>query len=128
MRPWTVQTDWGVEVRCERFNGATALRPWTAECDGPAADYKVGLQWGHGLAAVDGALAATTPAEARELQWGHGLAAVDGGADRAWRHLPLRASMGPRPCGRGRLKAIAKMLEEAGLQWGHGLAAVDGEP
>ena len=36
------------------------------------------------------------------LQWGHGLAAVDGRSWRPARRGPCRASMGPRPCGRGR--------------------------
>ena len=55
MRPWTAeetangQQDWDGS-----FNGATALRPWTEvwPCDGD--DESLVLQWGHGLAAVDG--------------------------------------------------------------------------
>ena len=36
------------------------------------------LQWGHGLAAVDGAVRPASKARSARLQWGHGLAAVDG--------------------------------------------------
>ena len=59
------------------FNGATALRPWTV------------------------VYAAESGRGAFRLQWGHGLAAVDGRKPRADRHQ-AKASMGPRPCGRGR--------------------------
>ena len=62
-----------------------------------------------------------------QLQWGHGLAAVDGGGGPLGCRRTLRASMGPRPCGRGRRYARAMdMANAARLQWGHGLAAVDG--
>ena len=77
------------------------MRPWTA--------WKVaiqvggdGLQWGHGLAAVDGLARARASACVPWLQWGHGLAAVDGCA---WRR---------------------NTITQLTLQWGHGLAAVDG--
>ena len=106
------------------FNGATALRPWMAAFR-EAYWVKGGeLQWGHGLAAVDGGCAQVQRNQSHGLQWGHGLAAVDGymalfihptvrgfnGATalRPWMatrrgRWPIgeRASMGPRPCGRG---------------------------
>ena len=77
MRPWTgvylapdvvqaAELQWGhglaaVDGRAHgkncgaasSFNGATALRPWTAEKEAVDAAVAV-LQWGHGLAAVDG--------------------------------------------------------------------------
>ena len=108
------------------------------------------LQWGHGLAAVDGRLAPLCARPSIVLQWGHGLAAVDGQPTRRGLARSGRASMGPRPCGRGRLVPLrtgrrarrASMgprpcgrgrpvidtidYRENGLQWGHGLAAVDG--
>ena len=54
MRPWTVVRAAPSASRPAGFNGATALRPWT-EC-GIVCPLAVvgGLQWGHGLAAVDG--------------------------------------------------------------------------
>ena len=36
------------------------------------------LQWGHGLAAVDGVALYVVCVVGAGLQWGHGLAAVDG--------------------------------------------------
>ena len=171
---------WDAALRrgCTGFNGATALRPWTAgparrlppqgrasmgprpcgrgrlESDALRVARVAVLQWGHGLAAVDGTHLAVVPDEptcfngatalrpwtvrgqhcvrGREqmLQWGHGLAAVDGSrtagpltqsrgfngatALRPWTEEPksairqeLEASMGPRPCGRGRAAAAA---------------------
>ena len=150
------------------------MRPWTepANVDEPGAEIK--LQWGHGLAAVDGVERPNNVQSPSPLQWGHGLAAVDGcwppcsrrarscfnGATalRPWtgrqprriRQPPRRASMGPRPCGRGRSQARARGTVQVWasmgprpcgrgrldleakrpcgleLQWGHGLAAVDG--
>ena len=136
-------------VRC-RFNGATALRPWTEWYEATLTDSTKQLQWGHGLAAVDGRHVPRHRHLLNGLQWGHGLAAVDGGgmcrpcqtsttgfngatalrpwtvaigadtcfsrsgfngatALRPWTAsaAPSRirttwASMGPRPCGRGR--------------------------
>ena len=88
--------------RAARFNGATALRPWTARAAGahkgaycasmgprPCGRGRTGaarwfwrgiqkLQWGHGLAAVDGVGGGLTAMPPLTLQWGHGLAAVDG--------------------------------------------------
>ena len=107
------------------FNGATALRPWTDHHRPPVANRRVasmgprpcgrgrarppgrnggggGLQWGHGLAAVDGAQVAAKLATASGLQWGHGLAAVDGHDPDWFTRAANAASMGPRPCGRGR--------------------------
>ena len=59
------------------------------------------LQWGHGLAAVDGVAEGLAHVEVDQLQWGHGLAAVDGGNTRRASVPAAKASMGPRPCGRG---------------------------
>ena len=126
LRPWTARQRRGRPRSSPSFNGATALRPWTAppagagraRCHasmGPrpcgrgrgAKDLRLvvlfGLQWGHGLAAVDGGKRTIVEAAPAGLQWGHGLAAVDG--RKRWRHARAgyAASMGPRPCGRGRL-------------------------
>ena len=148
LRPWTAPRAAATMITLISFNGATALRPWTAlrcglQTRAPGAsmgprpcgrgrarraenEYLSGeLQWGHGLAAVDGAEVArfnrrsasfngatalrpwtadgaSDPAVGPELQWGHGLAAVDGIAPAVYTSAGI------------------------GLQWGHGLAAVDG--
>ena len=54
------------------------MRPWTAYKERAAERKKSRLQWGHGLAAVDGQADTRSHAEREALQWGHGLAAVDG--------------------------------------------------
>ena len=87
--------------RYKRFNGATALRPWTAMTRAGSERSWHLLQWGHGLAAVDGKSAAPS-------------------------HSSPTASMGPRPCGRGREDPDMTYDAPPALQWGHGLAAVDG--
>ena len=104
LRPWTAAPTRGSAPCTPSFNGATALRPWTdltliADAAGTPM-----LQWGHGLAAVDGPAAAPSSPHGPQLQWGHGLAAVDGSNTRNDLDSPGFASMGPRPCGRGRSK------------------------
>ena len=92
------------------FNGATALRPWTGRSPCLAYGRICRLQWGHGLAAVDGRFNTGHPAAYPVLQWGHGLAAVDG-RERPRSDLgKSRASMGPRPCGRGRQQQQRRQL------------------
>ena len=151
MRPWTgwvgPHTLW-VRRRLQWGHGLAAVDG----ADGADQDgAMLWLQWGHGLAAVDGNGGAGEPGGHGTLQWGHGLAAVDGLDRGAPRRLPCgfngatalrpwtvgppagagherEASMGPRPCGRGRITLHKTMGMEMGLQWGHGLAAVDGRP
>ena len=109
-----------------------------------------GLQWGHGLSAVEtgrpwpasanrscfnGATAFQPwkryPARTRNLpgcwlQWGHGLSAVETGLLEGDRAMGLAASMGPRPFSRGnRSKSAAMPSVPFKLQWGHGLSAVE---
>ena len=83
------------------------------------------LQWGHGLAAVDGRARAARP---RPRPGFNGATAL-----RPWTVVHFlqhagdnHASMGPRPCGRGRPAACGRQAAIGPLQWGHGLAAVDG--
>ena len=102
MRPWTAAEVEALTERSLGFNGATALRPWTAVRPAEIAEPERVLQWGHGLAAVDGP---KPPARAASRE---------------------PASMGPRPCGRGRQYLWLGNRTVSGLQWGHGLAAVDG--
>ena len=101
MRPWTASPPTRSRTPCGSFNGTTALRPWTEKQYGGTPPDQYVLQWGHGLAAVDGLIGRPARIGPRMLQWGHGLAAVDGpeGVRGQGAH---GASMGPRPCGRGR--------------------------
>ena len=84
------------------FNGATALRPWTA------------------VRARPGILPDVASMGPRPCGRGRVRRAPR-------RRRGRRASMGPRPCGRGRLGFTARPCRAAALQWGHGLAAVDGD-
>ena len=78
------------------------MRPWT-EAALRVKTVTLELQWGHGLAAVDGSARHIQWRIADKLQWGHGLAAVDGGV------------------------GVVADNRHGQLQWGHGLAAVDGQ-
>ena len=77
MRPWMGAGAGGHGPAGLGFNGATALRPWMVDQFGGDND-RSELQWGHGLAAVDGYATDSVHDGAALLQWGHGLAAVDG--------------------------------------------------
>ena len=105
MRPWTDVWIADFSVRFLKLQWGHGL----AAVDGRAVDsggtFVIRLQWGHGLAAVDGVAARFNHAERVALQWGHGLAAVDGRCSRTSCSAG-RASMGPRPCGRGRSQAM----------------------
>ena len=61
------------------------------------------LQWGRGLTAAGGYLLYRMLDVDAELQWGRALTAA-GGKGRDDLQLPILASMGPRPDGRGRLR------------------------
>ena len=125
MRPWTAAVKAARAYLKAGFNGATALRPWTvwhvsletvflAASMGPRPCGR-----GRGIgAAVVGVV--------RVLQWGHGLAAVDGLAAATIITLitsfngatALRPWTAPRPD-----RACSALT---GFNGGHGLAAVDG--
>ena len=101
MRPWMAQRPAQGRTGDQASMGPRPCgRGWCAV--GERLHLGVKLQWGHGLAAVDGTSDQFGMEPSAELQWGHGLAAVDGRGGRA---------------------ALAELAE---LQWGHGLAAVDG--
>ena len=79
------------------------MRPWTEAIHYAWFAPLIELQWGHGLAAVDGGFMWLIGVHLLSLQWGHGLAAVDGRTS-MWSDVSVMpASMGPRPCGRGRI-------------------------
>ena len=54
MRPWTDVSYPANDIVQKGFNGATALRPWTGGDGDGMEQARDRLQWGHGLAAVDG--------------------------------------------------------------------------
>ena len=65
--------------------------------------FSLGRQWGRGRMAAEGALGATRPERPRGRQWGRGRMAAEGyEARRQRRGRAHKASMGPRPDGRGR--------------------------
>ena len=109
-----------------RFNGATALRPWTVVPGDGALGGRDVLQWGHGLAAVDGSRTVKP------------VGAGGGGFNGATALRPWTEKAGRAPSlgyfgfnGATALRpwtADYILQSETGhqLQWGHGLAAVDG--
>ena len=60
-----------------------------------------GLQWGHGLLAVERKGIFSVEEDFPELQWGHGLLAVERATVNRWRQDTDQASMGPRLVSRG---------------------------
>ena len=54
------------------------MRPWMGVLNSILSGEQTALQWGHGLAAVDGYVPLSNSSKVHVLQWGHGLAAVDG--------------------------------------------------
>src|SRR6266542_5790301 len=59
------------------------------------------------------------------LQWVHGLVTVGDVAERASTGAAMSASMGPRPCDRGRLTlSSSPATGQYRLQWVHGLVTV----
>ena len=88
--------------------------------------YAIWLQWGRGLAAAEILVAYLLWLLPARLQWGRGLAAAEM-ARPARPVLPIRrASMGPRPCGRGNVHLLALLrYGMQRLQWGRGLAAAE---
>ena len=101
------------------------MRPWTDGSGRPAGGAGELLQWGHGLAAVDGWHAGPSRSTSAGFNGATALRPWTGGCCGRCPFAEV-ASMGPRPCGRGR--AILPAFPACGgrLQWGHGLAAVDG--
>ena len=54
------------------------MRPWKELLAFNEMKRLKGLQWGHGLAAVEGSNHTGVTPRIDKLQWGHGLAAVEG--------------------------------------------------
>ncbi len=60
------------------------------------------------------------------LQWGHDLSVVESRVEPLAEPLVVRASMGPRPLGRGISgRAVATRPSGPQLQWGHDLSVVE---
>ena len=134
-----------------RFNGATARRPWRvsrsdtspsplkpasmgprpegrgeAGYDWADATWDDTLQWGHGPKAVESSYQFDLLRQKAMLQWGHGPKAVESDRPAARISSSARASMGPRPEGRGeRPRRLMTPGSQTSLQWGHGPKAVE---
>ena len=78
LRPWKAASTPCLRRPPPSFNGATTLRPWKAAAWEAVLGGGGGLQWGHDLAAVEGAWLVARAHECAQLQWGHDLAAVEG--------------------------------------------------
>ncbi len=134
------------------FNAATASRPWRTSRQAGIDSTACRLQCGHGLSAVENLTQRVwTIDEVKGLQCGHGLSAVENASRRRAGSGSRRASMRPRPLGRGepgpaeaaepaataasmrprplgRGEPLAPRLRRGvpvGLQCGHGLSAVE---
>ena len=62
------------------------------------------------------------------LQWGHAFVSVETRYGAVGAVLRCTASMGPRFCKRGNIRASADSLEFAELQWGHAFVSVETAP
>ena len=83
------------------FNGATAFLPWNWERNTRQIVAGYGLQWGHGISAVEFGQGWQCDEGDKELQWGHGISAVELRFDQAKPSSVGLASMGPRHFCRG---------------------------
>ena len=106
LRPWTDSIDDGYTVPSHSFNGATALRPWTGAP--PAQRSRTGKCFNGATA-----LRPWTAWRRRCRHDGNGPASMGPrpcGRGRSSSRRPAAqscpASMGPRPCGRGREKRV----------------------
>ncbi len=84
------------------FNAATASPPWRTTSRWPPTKASLKLQCGHGVAAVENAVAQGAGNQTEQLQCGHGVAAVEN----------TTCSLQRRPM-------------TSALQCGHGVAAVE---
>src|SRR5581483_11899894 len=107
------------------FNGATASPPWKRRGPGARADGAGGLQWSHGVAAVETRPARSGAAHGRSLQWSHGVAAVETLIPRVVGRARGVPSMEPRRRRRGNPSVSSGWMYRAALQWSHGVAAVE---
>ena len=102
LRPWKVRPGTGTNPSTPgSFNGATTLRPWKGTPLPPGRPSQPSFNGATTLRPWKGG------SQSRRPLW------------------PL-ASMGPRPCGRGRAAGRARGPRRRRLQWGHDLAAVEG--
>ena len=115
-RPWRAIVPQGVRRQAlRRFNAATTRRPWraTAVVVGRA-ERVVMLQCGHDPEAVESARACWRRSSACwTLQCGHDPEAVESGGSTANGVSRLRASMRPRPGGRGELSQLLALMPAA---------------
>ena len=101
-RPWRTSARRSPRTRAAGFNAATARRPWRTFWRHMGCALSGTLQCGHGPKAVENSTTlGRRQAPVDELQCGHGPKAVENVHLRFQRHDVHRASMRPRPEGRG---------------------------
>jgi len=105
--------------RCHAsFNVAAAFRPRKAGILKGSRFEWVQLQCGRGLSAAEGVSSAVTLLPSFLLQCGRGLSAAEGVVDFGHRRWGVKASMWPRPFGRGRqLAADQKYRPRTASMW-----------
>ena len=118
MRPWTAPTGARAPAAQRSFNGATALRPWTETRRAYGGLPSTGLQWGHGLAAVDGHGSPSLFLRAKYASMGPRPCGRGRGCGACRRKGATSASMGPRPCGRGRFSPLPPHSSSVGASMG----------
>ncbi len=84
----------------------------------------VRLQWVHGLVTVGDPLGHRQGPSWTRLQWVHGLVTVGDERRLSQGSTEAKASMGPRPCDRGRQELCSCDGSPIKLQWVHGLVTV----
>ena len=108
------------------FNGAATFRSRKDVADRRNANGAAWLQWGRDLSVAEGRGRPVPPSCGRMLQWGRDLSVAEGAASRCAAGAAARASMGPRPFGRGRLETAARFDPFITLQWGRDLSVAEG--
>ena len=133
----------------ERFNGAATFRSRKDVGGARWAHTHWSLQWGRDLSVAEGLRIIKKDDPEFLLQWGRDLSVAEGvltpspsrrlvrfngaatfrsrkGLGRGRRHGFFRASMGPRPFGRGRIQKLAGTSTVLKLQWGRDLSVAEG--
>ena len=109
-----------------RVNGAAAKRPRKAPGGRHAVRPAAARQWGRGQTAAERRVPLPGPRLApMSRQWGRGQTAAERASSVARHDRPVRASMGPRPNGRGKLVRAIYELEIHERQWGRGQTAAE---
>ena len=84
------------------------------------------LQWGRDLSVAEGCYARQAQTWNHLLQWGRDLSVAEGFPCISPPQNKIRASMGPRPFGRGRARPRTRWPASRLLQWGRDLSVAEG--